>query len=144
MKKLFIGSDVLLDLLLDREPFSEDTAILIEKSIESQVKLYTSILSIANMHYIIERLETKKKADSKIKKILKIISIENAGQTVIDKANKSKFKDFEDSIQNFCAVEASHEILITRNTKDYKESQLSIFTPKEYLAKIANDKSARY
>jgi len=50
----------LLDLLLDREPFSEDTAILLENSIEFQVQLYTSILSIANLHYIIARLQTKK------------------------------------------------------------------------------------
>lgn len=135
MKKLFIDSDVLLDLLLDREPFSEDIATLIEKSIESEVKLHTSLLSIANMHYIIGRLENKNKADLKIKKILKIVSIENLGQTVIDKAIKSRFKDFEDSIQNFCAVEAEHEIIITRNTKDYKQSELSILTPKEYLAK---------
>jgi predicted nucleic acid-binding protein len=122
MKKLFIDSDVLLDLLLDKKPFSEDTATLIEASIASDVTLYTSSLSIANMHYIIGRLETKKKADSKIKKILKIMSIENLGQTVIDQA-----------------VEAKHEILITRNTKDYKESQLSIFTPEEYLAKIRSE-----
>ena len=139
MKKLFIDSDVLLDLLLDKKPFSEDTATLIEASIASDVTLYTSSLSIANMHYIIGRLETKKKADSKIKKILKIMSIENLGQTVIDQAVESKFRDFEDSIQNFCAVEAKHEILITRNTKDYKESQLSIFTPEEYLAKIRSE-----
>jgi predicted nucleic acid-binding protein len=139
MKKLFIDSDVLLDLLLDRKPWSEDTATLIEASIASDVTLYTSSLSIANMHYIIGRLETKKKADSKIKKILKIMSIENLGQTVIDQAVESKFRDFEDSIQNFCAVEAKHEILITRNTKDYKESQLSIFTPEEYLAKIRSE-----
>jgi len=136
MKKLFLDSDVLLDLLLDREPFAEDIARLIEKSIESKVKMYTSILSIANMHYIIGRLQTKKSADVKIEKILSIISIENAGQSVINNALHSKFKDFEDSLQNFCAVEASHLILITRNTKDYKESELSIFTPKEYLAKI--------
>lgn len=138
MKKLFIDSDVLLDLLLDREPFSEDTATLIEKSIKSGVKLYSSLLGIANMHYIIGRLENKRKADLKILKILKIVSIENLGQSVIDKASKSKFKDFEDSIQNFCAVEAGHEIIITRNTKDYKESELSILTPREYLAKIEN------
>ena len=139
MKKLFIDSDVLLDLLLDREPFSEDTATLIEKSIETGVKLYSSLLSIANMHYIIGRLENKNKADQKIQKILKIISIENLGQSVIDKAMKSKFKDFEDSLQNFCAVESEHEIIITRNTRDYKESELSIFTPREYLAKIKNE-----
>lgn len=139
MKKLFIDSDVLLDLLLGREPFSEDTATLIEKSIESEVKLYTSLLSIANMHYIIGRLENKNKADLKTQKVLKIVGIENLGQSVIDKASKSKFKDFEDSIQNFCAVEAGHEIIITRNTKDYKESELSILTPREYLAKIENE-----
>ncbi len=139
MKKLFIDSDVLLDLLLDREPFSGDIAILIEKSIESEVKLYTSLLSIANRHYIISRIENKKQADLKIQKVLKILSIDNLGQTVIDKASNSKFKDFEDSIQNFCAVEAGHKVLITRNTKDYKESKLSIFTPKEYLAKIENE-----
>jgi len=139
MKKLFIDSDVLLDLLLDRKPFSEDIATLIEKSIETEVKLCTSLLSIANMHYIIGRLENKKKADLKIQKVLKIVSIENLGQSVIDKASKSKFKDFEDSIQNFCAVEAEHEIIITRNTKDYKESELSILTPREYLAKIQNE-----
>ena len=139
MNKLFIDSDVLLDLLLDREPFSEDIATLIEKSIESEVKLYTSLLSIANMHYIIGRLENKNKADKKIQKILKIVSIENLGQTVIDQASQSKFKDFEDSIQNFCAVESGHKIIITRNTKDYKESKLSILTPKEYLAKIRSE-----
>ncbi|MEM6319676.1 MAG: PIN domain-containing protein [Bacteroidota bacterium] len=139
MKKIFIDADVLLDLLLDREPFSEDTTTLIEKSIETEVKLCSSLLSIANMHYIIGRLENKKKADLKIQKILKIVSIENLGQSVIDKASKSNFKDFEDSIQNFCAVEAGHEIIITRNTKDYKESELSIMTPREYLAKLENE-----
>lgn len=139
MKKLFIDSDVLLDLLLDREPFSDDIAYLIEKSIESEVKLFSSLLTIANMHYIITKLENKKKADLKIQKVLKILKIENLGQTVIDKATQSKFKDFEDSIQNFCAAQAGHEIIITRNTKDFKESELSILTPKEYLAKIKNE-----
>jgi predicted nucleic acid-binding protein len=139
MRKIFLDSDVLLDLLLDREPFSENIADLIEKSIETDVVLCTSLLSIANMHYIIGRLEDKNNADLKIRKILKLVSIENLGQSVIDKAILSKFKDFEDSIQNFCALESEHKIIITRNTKDYKESTLSILTPREYLAKIRSE-----
>lgn len=139
MKKLFLDSDVLLDLLLDREPFSEDIAELIEESVDSDVKLYTSPISITNINYIIERLENRNKADSKTKKILKIVSVENIGQMVIDRASSSRFKDFEDSVQNFCAVESGHKIIVTRNTKDYKESELSILTPKEYLAKIKNE-----
>ncbi len=136
MKKIYLDSDVLLDLLLDREPFSDDIAILIEDSINSEIKLCTSPISITNINYIIGRLENKNKADLKTKKILKIVSMENIGQMVIDKASNSRFKDFEDSVQNYCAVESGHEIIITRNTKDYKESELSIMTPREYLAKI--------
>lgn len=136
MNKLFLDSDVILDLLLDREPFSNDIESLIEFSLDTETKLYTSPISICNINYIIGRLETKTKADFKTKKILELISIENVGQKVVDDACSSNFKDFEDSIQNFCAVESGHKIIITRNTKDYKESHLSILTPKEYLAMV--------
>jgi hypothetical protein len=51
------------------------------------------------------------------------------------KAMESGFGDFEDGIQNYCAKEADHKILITRNTRDYKKSKLSIMTPREFLAK---------
>ncbi len=136
MKKIFLDSDVLLDLLLDRAPFSDDIATLIEDSIESNVGLFTSPVSITNINYIISRLENQRTANSKTKKILEIVRIENVGQTVIDRASNSKFKDFEDSVQNYCAAEAKHTTLITRNTKDYKQSELSIFAPKEYLAKM--------
>jgi len=136
VKKIYLDSDVLLDLLLDREPFSDDIATLIEKSIESEIKLCTSPISITNINYIIGRLENKNKADLKTKKILEIVSMESIGQRVMDSASNSNFKDFEDGVQNFCAVESGHEIIITRNTKDYKESELSILTPREYLAKI--------
>ena len=139
MTKLFLDSDVLLDLLLDRQPFSKDIVELIETSIDSDIKLYSSPVSITNIHYIIGRLENQKKADSQIKKILKIVSIENIGQKVIDIASSSRFKDFEDSVQNYCAAESGHRMIITRNTKDFKESELSILTPKEYLAKIRNE-----
>ena len=139
MTKLFLDSDVLLDLLLDRQPFSKDIVELIETSIDSDIKLYSSPISITNIHYIIGRLENQKKADSQIKKILKIVSIENIGQKVIDIASSSRFKDFEDSVQNYCAAESGHRMIITRNTKDFKESELSILTPKEYLAKIRNE-----
>ena len=136
MKKLFLDSDVLLDLLLDRQPYSNDIEELIENSISNEVELYTSPISITNINYIIGRLENKAKADLKTNKILELVRIEAVNQLVIDQASSSKFKDFEDSVQNYCAVASNHEILITRNTKDYKESELAILAPREYLAKM--------
>jgi len=137
MKKIFLDSDVLLDLLLDREPFMDDIAEIIETSLSTKVKLCVSPITITNINCIIERIENKRKADTQIKKILKIVTVEDVGQLIINKA--SKFKDFEDAVQIFCAEKSGHQILVTRNTKDYKESKLSILTPKEYLAKIKNE-----
>ena len=54
----------------------------------------------------------------------------------IKKAVESDFKDFEDAVQNFCAVEAGHKIILTRNTKDYKESELGILTPLEFVSQL--------
>jgi len=139
MKKIFLDSDVLLDLLLDREPFMDDIAGIIEDSLSSDIKLCVSPITVTNINYIVGKLENQKKADTQRKKILKIVQVENVGQSIISKASNSKFKDFEDAVQNYCAEESGHQIIITRNTKDYKESNLSILTPKEYLAKIKNE-----
>ena len=139
MKKIFLDSDVLLDLLLDREPFIDDITEILEESLSSGIKLCVSPITVANINYIIGKLENQRKANTQRKKILKIVRVENVGQSIMDTASNSKFKDFEDAIQNYCAEESGHQIIITRNTKDYKESDLSILTPKEYLAKIRNE-----
>jgi len=60
----------------------------------------------------------------------------NVGQTTVQKASKSKFVDFEDGVQNFCVTEAKHKIIVTRNTKNFKQSSIFIMTPKEFLVKL--------
>ena len=139
MKKIFLDSDVLLDLLLDREPFMDNIAEIIENALSSSIKLCISPITVTNINYIIGRLENQRKADTQRKKLLKIVQVEKVDQSIINKASNSKFKDFEDAVQNYCAEESGHQIIITRNTKDYKESNLSILTPKEYLAKIKSE-----
>ncbi len=136
MKKVFVDSDVILDFLLDREPFINEITELIKGSVNNIISLYVSSITVTNLNYIIGRIENRRSADAKTKKILKLVKVENVGQTTIDKAIASKFKDFEDGVQNFCAEEANHKIIITRNTKDYKESKLAIMTPREFLASV--------
>lgn len=140
MKKIFLDSDVLLDLLLSREPFVDDVAAIIEYALSFDIRICVSPLTITNIDYVIGRLKNRQKATLKRKQLLQIVQIENVGQSTIHQASSSAFKDFEDAVQNYCAAEANHQIIITRNTKDYKESNLSILTPKEYLAKIENEK----
>ena len=131
--KVFIDTDVILDFLLDRKPFSDHIGQLFQLSIDSDLKLCVSPTTITNINYIIGRIENKKQANLKTKKILKLVIVETICQTTLNKAIQSNFKDFEDGVQNFCAIEANHKIIITRNIKDYKESELAILTPIEYL-----------
>jgi len=134
---VFVDADVILDFLLDRSPYVDDISEIIERSIKTELALCVSSITITNLNYIIGRIENVRSARVKIKKILRLVSVENVGASTVQKAAKSKFKDFEDGVQNFSAEEANHHIIITRNTRDYKESNLAILTPKEFLAKIA-------
>ncbi len=135
MKKVFLDTDVILDFLLNREPYIDEITEIIEKSLMNETDLCVSSLTISNLHYIISRIENKKSANSKMRKIIKLLKVESVGQTTVIKAMESDFGDFEDGIQNFCAEEADHKILVTRNTKDYKKSKLAIMTPREFLAR---------
>ena len=134
--KVFIDTDVILDFLLDRKPFSDHIGQLFQLSIDSDLKLCVSPTTITNINYIIGRIENKKQANLKTKKILKLVIVETICQTTLNKAIQSNFKDFEDGVQNFCAIEANHKIIITRNLKDYKESEPAILTPIEYLTQF--------
>ena len=136
MRKVFIDADVILDFLLDREPFINEITEIIEVSVASEFALCVSSVALSNLHYIITRIENVRSANSKIRKILKLVKVENVGQSTVVKAMESDFKDFEDGMQNYCAEEVNHKIIVTRNTKDYKTSNLAIMTPKEFLARL--------
>jgi len=97
--------------------------------------LYTSSLIIANVHYFVAKTENSKQAKIKIDKLTSFIKILSVGEKEILESIKSKFKDFEDSIQNSCASHNKMDLIVTRNVKDFKLSQLPILTPKELVVK---------
>ena len=134
--KVFLDSDVILDFLLDRRPFSESIGELFQRSIDGKLELCISPITMTNIDYIIGKLQNKKQARSKIKKIFQLVKIENVCHSTVKKAIESEFTDFEDAVQNFCAIESGHKIILTRNTKDYRESELGILTPLEYLSQL--------
>lgn len=135
MKKIFLDSDVILDFLLSRTPFNQDIAKVLSMGMYGKLDLYTSPLIVANLHYLISKYASKKEALTSIEKISKIMTILSLGEKEIMAAVSSKISDFEDAIQNECAVNADMDIILTRNVKDYKQSKLAILTPLELLTK---------
>jgi predicted nucleic acid-binding protein len=133
MDKLFIDSDIILDLIQEREHYPD--ALKLFALIESnKVKGYVSPLIFANLFYILRKQESGKFALHVLTRLKALLHILTIDEKTIELALSSGFKDFEDAIQYYCALEENLDFLITRNKDDYRKSGIIICNAKEYLA----------
>lgn len=139
-KKVFIDSDIILDLLCKREPFYSYAAEVFTLGDTKKIELVTTSVVFANVFYILRKLLGIEKAKELLRKLRIIISVVSVEEKIVDLALNSKFSDFEDGLQYFTARENDIKIILTRNTKDYKEKDLLIQTPEEYLKAINKKK----
>lgn len=138
MKRLFIDTNVLLDLLANRNPFVEEASILFSKGDNKEISLSISSLTFANTHYILARLRSPKQAKSILRKFKVLTEVLPLDDKIIELAlNDDSFGDFEDALQYYVALENDQDVIITRNKKDFKGKSIPIMTPKEFLASLS-------
>ncbi|SRR5690554_435503 len=133
MKKLLVDTNIIIDLLAKRKDFYQEAQELFTLADENQVKLYISSLTFANTHYVLVKelnADEARKVLIKFKLLVKTLPLD---EKILELALSSDFKDFEDAIQYYTALENKLEIIITRNKKDFKTSKLAVLTAKEYL-----------
>ena len=137
MKKIFIDTNIVIDLLSRREPFFEEAAELFSLADKKQVELSVSSLTIANTSYALLRQMDSNKAKSVLRKLRLILKILPLDDKIIGLAlNDETFSDFEDGLQYFTAIEDEQELIITRNLKDFKNSKLPTMTAKQFIETI--------
>jgi predicted nucleic acid-binding protein len=131
----FLDSDVILDFLLDRDPFNFSADEIFEKGYSKEIQIYFSSLTVANIHYLLRSRYGNEGALNKITELVSFCKILPVSEREIFAAMKSGFSDFEDAIQHFTAIQ-NPEIdgIITRNLSDYRKSQLPVFTPEVFLS----------
>jgi predicted nucleic acid-binding protein len=134
MDSVFLDSDVVLDLYVDREPHHREALLLFTQLKRSGTKCFCSPIVIANVYYILSKVRNGKYALEKIRNLRKLVSIATVEQETIDSSIKEPYKDFENSIQLHCAIRNGIKVIITRNTKHYPKDQATIMNPNEYLA----------
>lgn len=132
-RKLFLDTNVVLDLLGEREPFYDAAAKIATLADEGKIQIVVSALSYSTVSYVLARFESKAAVKEKLLKFKAISSVAALTEKIIDKGLVSKFEDFEDALQYYCAMEAGCSALITRNGKDFKLADISVLTPDEYL-----------
>jgi predicted nucleic acid-binding protein len=138
--RLFIDTNVMLDFLGERHPFYESMAKLTTLADKGKLKLVVSPISFATVNYFITKFESSEIAKEKLRKFKIICEISKLDEHIIEKGLNADFKDFEDSLQYFSAVESNCDILITRNGKDFKNSYIPVMTADEYLNSIRKDR----
>ena len=133
--KYFLDSDVILDFILKRAPFNQPAREIFDLAYNDDVKVFFSSLTVSNIHYLLRKQYGNEGAIQKIEELVRFCKILPVGEKEIFSAMKSGFPDFEDAVQHFTALQDSQiEGIITRNTVDYRKSQLAVYTPESFLA----------
>ena len=132
--KILIDTNVLLDYLLEREPFFEDAKGVILSCVEGNVKGCIAAHSIPNMFFILRKDYDSNERREILLNLCEIFDVEG-----IDKAKllsglaNEDFTDFEDCLQMECAKSYGADYIVTRNVADYSVSEVKAIQPKEYM-----------
>ena len=137
MKKVFVDTNILIDLIADRKPFSKFAIEIFKMAEDKKIKLFTSSHSIATTHYLLKKYIGEKELREIIYALLDFIVIIPIDIDVIKKGLKSKYKDFEDALQIICAYSVERiNCVVTRNTRDFKGSEIPVLTPDEFINEV--------
>ncbi len=131
---LFIDSDVILDSLLQREPFNVYSSLVLDLSKKkSAYQLVTTSICIANITYMLSKSVNKAEASTILTLLLSGIDIIHVSKQSIQNALQSDFTDIEDAYQYFACKENSVDLIITRNKRDYELSSIPVVSPVEFI-----------
>jgi predicted nucleic acid-binding protein len=137
MKHIFMDTNVVIDLLADRQPFSMDAAKLFNLAVEAKATIYISAVSYNNIYYILRQSLSGKAAVKLLEELAGITEITDVTSAVIRQSLRSDFKDYEDAIQYYCALSIPKiDFIVTRNTKDFKKSALPVLSPVEAVGSL--------
>jgi len=132
--KVFVDTNILLDVLGRREPFYADSAQVWTLAETGQVEGFASTLSLPNLFYVLRRASGAKAARKAVGMLRDIFSLVPLDVQITNQAIDADIQDFEDGIQFFSALRCGAAALVTRNTKDFPGGDVAIQTPAEFLA----------
>lgn len=134
--KLFVDTNVMVDLLAHREPFYESAKRLFSLADTDKCIIVIAALSFSTTAYLLERKLTYDELSSVLRQFATIVEIASIDERVVRKSlsTTSRFKDIEDAMQHYAATQSGCDFIITRNVKDFTQSDIPVYTPDEFLS----------
>lgn len=132
--RILIDTNVLADALLGRDPYYDIAYNILTMCANKQVYGYIAAHSVSDLFYILRKSMTKGERREALKNICQIVKVEGIDSfKIISALNNEDFGDFEDCLQEECAVSVSAAYIITRNIKDFAVSRIPAMLPDEFL-----------
>ncbi|BAU55994.1 type II toxin-antitoxin system VapC family toxin [Mucilaginibacter gotjawali] len=139
MKHIFMDTNVVIDFLADRRPFSLQAAKIFNLAATGKTQIYISAVSYNNIYYVLRQSLTNKATIKLLEGLEELTEVADVSRDVIKKSLKTDFNDYEDAIQYYCALSIPKiDFIVTRNTKDFKKSSIPVLNPEEALALMSN------
>ncbi len=131
--KVLIDTNVVLDLLLDRKPFSLPAAQVFSHAESGRLAGYLCATTLTTLHYLMGKTMGPQKARDNLRKLLTFLEVAPVTRPILENALKSELRDFEDAVLCEAARAVDAEALVTRNKLDFKKAGLPAHTPQEIL-----------
>jgi predicted nucleic acid-binding protein len=131
---ILFDTNVILDALLDRNPFGQNAVILLDAVEQSAINGFLCADSVTTIFYLMGKIKTKAFARQKIKLLLDLFEIAPVNRAVLDEALGLDFTDFEDAVVHQSAIGVNADGIVTRNTVDFKKSKIAIYSPIELIS----------
>lgn len=137
MRKIFVDTNILIDLIADRKPFSKFAIEIFNKAESKEIELFASSHSLVTTHYLLKKYIAEKELREILYNLSEYIQIIPVDSSIIKKGLKSKYKDFEDAVQMISAYSIDKmDCIVTRNIKDFRDAEIPVLSPDELVKKI--------
>lgn len=131
--KVFVDTNVILDVLAHREPFFNDSQAVVSLCASGEIEGVVSDVTICNVAYVLRKRLDRVQMRSVLKSIRTVLNVASVDETVVDRAIETFASDFEDSVQMHAAMSCGANCIVTRNVKHFSSADLPVYTPTEYL-----------
>ena len=132
--RVFVDTNVLLDVLAERKPFYTDSVNIWTLAESGRLDASVAAISFTNCWYLVRRHAGRKSADKALQLLRDVFTPVDLTAQVLNQAIDAGFEDFEDAVQFHSAVQARARCVVTRNADHFPRSPLSVLSPAEFLA----------
>lgn len=134
--KVVFDTNIVLDVLLIREPYAQMSINLFDAVVSKEIEGYLCATTVTTIDYLVAKRQDKQRARELVRRLLELFSVTEVNQAVLASAVNSDFSDFEDAVLYQASCFAGVDSIVTRNGKDFKSALLPIFNPDELWQQI--------